>query len=51
MMTGQSKDRGKQIDETEEAADPRGGKPASGFGPSSKELLHLLAMMEGKASA
>lgn len=57
-MTGQSKDWGNDEDRTEdrdersEAVDaPNGTKPAGGFGPSTRELLHLLRMMDGKASA
>lgn len=55
-MTGQSKDWGNAEDEgrderPEETDGPNGTKPASGFGPSTKELLHLLRMMDGKASA
>lgn len=59
-MTGQSKDWGNSQDgdrtedsdgPPEEAGAQNGNKPAGGFGPSTKELLHLLRMMDGKASA
>lgn len=59
-MTGQSKNWGNcqngdrtedSGEQAEEAGAPNGNRPAGGFGPSTKELLHLLRMMDGKASA
>ncbi|NNE24099.1 MAG: hypothetical protein HKN11_15960 [Rhizobiales bacterium] len=55
-MTGQSKDCGNDRDEDrderpDEAGAPEAHRPAGGVGPSTRELLHLLRMMEGKASA
>ena len=55
-MAGQTKDWGNDRTEDrderpDEAGAPDGDKPSAGFGPSTKELLHLLRMMDSKASA
>ncbi len=50
-MTGRHEDVSGRGNPPEEVAEEREKTPAGGMGPSTKELLHLLRSIEGKAQA
>ncbi len=48
-MTGQHKDTKAHQDQPDNDGGPSSKKPTGGVGPSTRELLHLLNSIEGKA--